>query len=262
MLESAVRVSAEETTNSILVTSSEHDFAAVRDVIARLDKPRRQVYIEAVVMDVGVEKDTGVGVQYHGLQSLGGSGATLYGGMNPFASASQPAAAATSSVTDTTLQALALGIRGPTIEALGMSIPAFGAFIQASTHTLDSDILQTPHILATDNVQAEFHVTVNRSLQQNYPSYSSLSSLAGGTSGAATGGVSVPRHRPRGVELQGARSADQGHAPPERVRRRPPRHRRDHLRHDRRPRGVAGHAPVHGARRDDDDDGSRSADER
>jgi general secretion pathway protein D len=191
MLESQVRVSAEETTNSILVTSSEHDFAAVRDVIARLDKPRRQVYIEAVVMDVDVEKDTGVGVQYHGLDSLGSSGATLYGGMNPFASASQPGAAAAGSISDTTLQALALGIRGPAIEALGMSIPAFGAFIQASTHTLDSDIMQTPHIIATDNIPAEFHVTVNRSLQQNYPSYASLSSLSGGSS-AATAGAASP----------------------------------------------------------------------
>jgi general secretion pathway protein D len=183
ILESPVKVAAEETTNSVLVTASEHDFAAVREVIAKLDKPRRQVYIEAIVMDVDIERDSTFGVQYHGLQALGGSGATLYGGMNPFASASQPTAAAASSVTDTTLQALALGIRGPTIEALGMSIPAFGALVQASTHTLDGDILQTPHILATDNIQAEFHVTVNRSLQQNAQSYASLSAL-GGTSAA------------------------------------------------------------------------------
>lgn len=182
LLESAVKVSAEETTNAILVTSSERDFAIVRDVIARLDKPRRQVYIEAVIMDVDVERTTAVGVQYHGVDALNG-GAALYGGMNAFNSASQPAAAAASSLTDTTLQALALGIRGPTLEALGMSIPAFGAFVQASTHTIDSDFMQTPHILATDNIQSEFHVTINRSLQQNYPSYSALTS---GTTGAAT----------------------------------------------------------------------------
>ena len=188
VLESQVRVSAEETTNAILVTASEHDFAAVKQVIAKLDRPRRQVYIEAVIMDVEVDRDTAVGVQYHGVSTLDSSGAALYGGMNPFASATQPVAAAAGAASDTTLQALALGVRGPTLTALGMSIPAFGAFIQASTHTLDSDILQTPHILATDNVQAEFHVTVNRSLQQNAQSYSSLSALTGstGTASAAT----------------------------------------------------------------------------
>jgi general secretion pathway protein D len=186
MLESSVRVSAEETTNSILVTSSERDFVIVRDVIEKLDKPRRQVYIEAVVMDIDVERTTGLGVEYHGLDGLG-SGATLYGGMNPFASASQPVAGAAGAASDTMLQALALGVAGPSMTALGMTIPAFGAFVQASTHTLDSDIMQTPHILATDNIQSEFHVTVNRSLQQNYPSYGALSSLAGGT--GATGGA-------------------------------------------------------------------------
>ncbi|HEY8089987.1 MAG TPA: type II secretion system protein GspD, partial [Polyangiaceae bacterium] len=130
---------------------------------------------------VAVQRATGVGVQYHGVDTVASSGAALYGGMNPFASANQPAGAGAQSLTDTSLQALALGVRGPTFTALGMSIPAFGAFVQASTHSVDSDILQTPHILATDNIQAEFHVTVNRSLQQNYPSYASLSSLAGGS---------------------------------------------------------------------------------
>src|SRR5262249_35940438 len=42
-----------------------------------------------------------------------------------------------------------------------------------------SDILQTPHILATDNIPAEIHVQLNRSLQQNAQSYASLASLAG-----------------------------------------------------------------------------------
>ena len=96
-------------------------------------------------MDVDIERDTAVGVQYHGVDSLGSSGASLYGGMNPFASATQPGTAALSAASDTTLQALALGIRGPSITALGMTIPSFGAFIEASAHTLDSDIMQTPH---------------------------------------------------------------------------------------------------------------------
>jgi len=190
LLDAAVKVSAEETTNSILVTSSEHDFAAVRDVIARLDKAKRQVYIECVVMDVSLENDSGFGVQWHGLDATS-SGAALYGGMNPFNSIGQPLTAAASAATDTTLQALALGIRGPSVTALGMTIPSFGAFIEASVHTTDSDILQTPHILATDNMPSEFHVTVNRSLQQNAASYSAISALTGtGSTASAASSLS------------------------------------------------------------------------
>jgi general secretion pathway protein D len=161
----------------------------VRDVSARLDTPKRQVYIECVVMDVSLENDSGFGVQWHGLDSTS-SGAAIYGGMNPFNSIGQPLTAAASATTDTTLQALALGIRGPTVTALGMTIPSFGAFIEASVHTTDSDILQTPHILATDNVASEFHVTVNRSLQQNAASYSAISALTGSSTASATSGLS------------------------------------------------------------------------
>jgi general secretion pathway protein D len=203
LLDSAVKVSAEETTNSILVTSSEHDFAAVRDVIAKLDKPKRQVYIEVVVMDVELLRDTNVGVQWHGLEGVGNAGTTLYGGNNAFNSIAQPAAAAAGATTDTTLQALALGIRGPSITALGETIPAFGAFIEASAHTVDSDILQTPHILATDNVPSEFHVTVNRSLQQNAPSYQSIATGTAGTASPYLGTAPASlNYKPLGPQIK------------------------------------------------------------
>ena len=143
-----------------------------------------------------------------------------------------------------------------------MSIPAFGAFVQASTHTLDSDIMQTPHIIATDNIQAEFHVTVNRSLQQNYPSYSSLSSLAGGATGTAGAASSLVGTAPALQNYKALGPADQDHPPPERIGRRPPRYRRDDLRHHRRHRRCARQSPVHRTRRDDDAHGPRSEDGR
>ncbi len=202
LLDSQVKVSAEETTNSILVTSSEHDFAAVRDVIAKLDKPKRQVYIDVVVMDVTLQRDTNVGVEWHGIGGLGSAGTSVYGGMNALNSIGQPLTAAASAASDTTLQALALGIRGPTMTAFGESIPAFGAFIEASAHTLDSDILQTPHILATDNVPSEFHVTVNRSLQQNAQSYSSLSGATGGSSAFLGTAPAVANYKPLGPQIK------------------------------------------------------------
>lgn len=202
LLDSQVKVSAEETTNSILVTSSEHDFAAVRDVIAKLDKPKRQVYIDVVVMDVTLQRDTNIGVQWHGIGGLGSNGTSVYGGMNALNSIGQPLTAAASAASDTTLQALALGIRGPTMTAFGESIPAFGAFIEASAHTLDSDILQTPHILATDNVPSEFHVTVNRSLQQNAQSYSSLTGATGASSSFLGTAPALNNYKPLGPQIK------------------------------------------------------------
>ncbi len=179
ILEGKVLVSAEETTNSILVTSSERDFGAVRDVIRKLDLPRRQVYIEAVVMDVTMKRSTDIGVKLHGIDSVSDGSSTVFGGIDAVGSITGP------SLTDTTLQAFALGVKGPSVTALGMTIPAFGAMINLYAKTEEADILSTPHILATDNTPAEIHVQLNTSLQQNAPSISSLGSL-GGASGASS----------------------------------------------------------------------------
>jgi general secretion pathway protein D len=183
VLEAPVRVSAEETNNALLVTASAHDFAAVREVIRALDQPRRQVYIEAVVMDLSVQRTNELDTAMHGFDALGSS--TVYGGNNPLKSLVLP--------TDpTSLQALVLGVQGPSIpaptflqSALGTtSIPGLGFFLDAYATVSDTDILSTPHILATDNTPAELHVQLNTSLQRNAASYGSPA--VGGASTAAS----------------------------------------------------------------------------
>jgi general secretion pathway protein D len=170
VLDAPVKVSAEETNNALIVTASAHDFTAVREVIRALDQPRRQVYIEAVVMDLSVQRTNELDAAFHGFDQTGQ--ATVYGGSNPLKSLVLP--------TDpTSLQALVLGVRGPSIpvpaflqSSLGTtSIPGLGFFLDAYATASDSDILSTPHILATDNTPAELHVQLNTSLQRNAASY-------------------------------------------------------------------------------------------
>jgi len=182
-LDAPVKVSAEETNNALIVTAGAHDYAAVREVIRRLDQPRRQVYIEAVVMDLSVQRSSALESAFHGFGDLPG-GSTAYGGSNPMKSLLLP--------TDpTSLQALVLGVRGPSIPVptflqgtLGTtSIPGLGFFLDAYATSTDSDILSTPHILATDNTPAELHVQLNTSLQRNTASYGAPTS---GSSSAAS----------------------------------------------------------------------------
>jgi general secretion pathway protein D len=186
VLEAPVKVSAEETNNALIVTASAHDFAAVREVIRRLDQPRRQVYIEAVVLDLSVQRSTALDTAFHGFDSLGG-GALGYGGSNPMKSLLLP-------TDSTSLQALVLGVRGPDVpvpsflqSTLGTtSIPGVGFFLDAYATTADSDILSTPHILATDNTPAELHVQLNTSLQRNAPSYGVPAAGGAGSTTAAS----------------------------------------------------------------------------
>ncbi|HEY8087355.1 MAG TPA: secretin N-terminal domain-containing protein, partial [Polyangiaceae bacterium] len=189
VLEAPVKVSAEETSNALIVTASAHDYAAVREVIRSLDKPRRQVYIEAVVLDLSVQRTNALESAFHGFASPGSDGSVVYGGSNPMKSLLLP--------TDpTALQALVLGVRGPSVpvpsflqSTLGTtSIPGLGFFLDAYSVVTDSDILQTPHVLATDNTPAEIHVQLNTSLQRNVPSYGAPAS---GSSASPTGAASA-----------------------------------------------------------------------
>jgi len=194
MFEGEVHVTADKATNSLVVTSSARDFAQLRLVIERLDMARRQVFIEAVIMDVTVARTDQLNVGYHGGTTAnlgGGSDTVFFGGFEPLTSVAPS--------TDQ-LSGLALGARGPELDGTagafgapaGISIPAFGVILNALATTGDANVLATPHIIATDNVSAEINVGENIPLQTNFAggglgNLSSLAGLARGNTNASAG---------------------------------------------------------------------------
>ncbi len=169
MFDGEIHVIADKATNSLIVTSSGRDYASMRLVVNKLDKARRQVFIEAVIMDVSVDRSMKLGVSFHGGTTTnlgGGSDTLLLGGFEAGNSLSFPA-------NPDLLQGVALGARGPELSGTsnllgtGLSIPAFGVVLNALAQSGDANVLSTPHILATDNVPAEISVGENIPLQTN-----------------------------------------------------------------------------------------------
>jgi general secretion pathway protein D len=202
IFEGGVKVSADKATNSIVVTSSLRDYASLRSVIDRLDQPRRQVFIEAVIMDLQLKRSNSLGISFHGGAPFAfdqPNDSLIFGG-NKITNTIPPIP------TDPdALQGFALGVRGPGIAGsqnflgTGISVPAFGTFIQALAQTGDSDLLSTPHILALDNEDAEINVGDNIPLQTNaVSSFPGAGGAAGGALGAlgglgGFGSVGAPR---------------------------------------------------------------------
>jgi general secretion pathway protein D len=195
IFEGGVKVSADKATNSIVVTSSLRDYASLRSVIDRLDQPRRQVFIEAVIMDLQLKRSDSLGVSFHGGAPFAfdqPNDSLIFGG-NKITNTIPPVP------TDPdALQGFALGVRGPGISGsqnflgTGISVPAFGTFIQALARTGDSDLLSTPHILALDNEDAEINVGDNIPLQTNaVSSFPGAGGAAAGALGALGGFGSV-----------------------------------------------------------------------
>src|SRR5262245_31004531 len=186
MFEGEVRVTADKSTNSLLITSSSHDYATLRLVIDKLDRPRRQVFIEAVIMDLLVSDTNDLGVSFHGGYSFGGGPADplIVGGFKAQNSITLP-------INTDMLEGSAVGMRAgelPGTQNLlgtGVSIPAFGIVLNALATSGKTNIMATPHILATDNVVAEINIGENIPLQTNVGA-GVLPPVAGGASAAGS----------------------------------------------------------------------------
>ncbi|MCB9621840.1 MAG: type II secretion system secretin GspD [Sandaracinus sp.] len=215
MFEGEIRVTTHTPTNALVITSSLHDYAALRRVIERLDRPRRQVFIEAVVMDMTVTRASSLGFSFHGgVPNPAGDGSLSIFGFDAATSLGFP-------LDQSLLSGMAVGVRGAEIEdvnlsipgsSTGLSIPGFGVVMQAIASSGDANILSTPHIIAMDNVQAEINIGQNVPLQTSgiapgalgggLGGLAGLAGLAGGAQGASGlgalaggvgGGFGVPR---------------------------------------------------------------------
>lgn len=195
IFEGQIKVVCDEASNKLVVTSSLRDFAALRTVIDQLDMPRRQVFIEAVIMDVNVDRSVDLGIAYHGGAPIAGvenpNDTFLYGGNKIVTSVGGLPTG------DGQLEALAVGIRGPILTELntllpGVSIPAFGVVLHAVGKDGNTNVLATPHILATDNIPAEISIGQNIPLQTNVPQLGNLfGGSAGGTGATGAAGLGL-----------------------------------------------------------------------
>ena len=165
LFEGDVRISSDKPTNSLVILASGRDYITVRDLIRQLDQPRMQVFVEATILEISVDKTRKLGVAWHGGSTFqtGSDQSLLFGGSEPSSDVNSilfsPAA----------LSGLAAGLRGPAIPGAdkilglppGTSVPSFGVFVQALQNNGDVNVVSMPHVLTTDNEKATIQVGQN-----------------------------------------------------------------------------------------------------
>jgi general secretion pathway protein D len=183
LFEAEVKISADKPTNSLVIVASPRDYLNLRGVIQKLDIPRRQVFVEATIMEISMNKNRKLGITYHGAGKAnegGGDSETLIFGGSEFGTDFNSLLMNPASLTG-----LAVGARTQPISGsgkfLGMSvdIPAFSVMLQAMQNNGNVNVLSSPHILTTDNEQAEITVGQNVPYPSGYSGVSSLASAAG-----------------------------------------------------------------------------------
>src|SRR5262249_20836841 len=65
LFQGEVKISPDKATNSLVVVASQSDFRNLVRVIEKLDLARRQVFIEAVIMEVDLDRQTQFGISLH-----------------------------------------------------------------------------------------------------------------------------------------------------------------------------------------------------
>jgi general secretion pathway protein D len=196
IFESQVKISPDKSTNSLVIVATGQDYTNLIKVIHQLDMPRRQVFVEAVIMEVDIDDELDMGGATHYVAQVPingqqvavplaaepfqiGKGLNSLGGVQSLAG----------------LGGFLTGLQGPNNAALaqllGVSFfPSFAVLLQALQTNSNVNVLSTPHILASDNEDAEIVVGQNVPFQSGY-SFGGLGALgAAATAGATSSGLS------------------------------------------------------------------------
>jgi general secretion pathway protein D len=191
LFEGEVRVTFDASTNALVVFSSLKDFQSLRKVIERLDAPRKQVYVEAMILEVLVDKSRQLGVSYHGGYpfTAGGERSVALGGFNANKTLS-PAALASD------LVGLSGAVFGPALDAavtrifgVTADIPSFGVFVKMLQNNNDVNVLSSPHLLLMNNQEGEITVGQNLPFPGSVGGLGGLGALGGLAGAAGAGGA-------------------------------------------------------------------------
>jgi general secretion pathway protein D len=205
-VDSSVTIWADVATNALIITAPPKIMKSLMAVIDKLDIRRAQVQVEAIIVEIDVNKSANIGVQWlldggnsygYGVTNLPGSGtsivdlaATVLGATGSTAVNSSLTNSNTLNSTGTTgttgLSSASIGTGGTF--ALGRynsnTGKGFAALIQALRSDGSSNIISTPSLITMNNEEAEVKVTQEIPLITG--SYSSSTASVSGTTSPFT----------------------------------------------------------------------------
>lgn len=161
-----ITVSADKASNALIIVASPSDYQSLLQVIRQLDTKRRQVYVEAMIIEATIDRLKDLGTQWRLTGKKNGDPVVIGG----FGTMNQAA-----------LQSVLMGLQGATIGGMGnfldvpvtginpdgtvrtdtLKVPGFAALFSLSEFKDAINVLSTPQLLTSDNKEAEIVVGEN-----------------------------------------------------------------------------------------------------
>ncbi|MEW6214364.1 MAG: type II secretion system secretin GspD, partial [Nitrospirota bacterium] len=157
-----ITITPDKATNSLVVVASPADYQNLVQIIKQLDQRRRQVFVEAMITEVSIDKLLELGSKWRGAATKDGRPVFIggFGRVDP-----------------STIQSIITGLTGLTMGGVGnyltipkdfvpgatsdVTAPGLAAIFSLSEFKDAVNVLSTPQILTSDNKEAEIVVGEN-----------------------------------------------------------------------------------------------------
>ncbi|WP_069857563.1 type II secretion system secretin GspD [Desulfoplanes formicivorans] len=162
-----VKIVADKATNSLVVTAKPDEFEALQAVLRELDQPRKQVYVEAAIIEVTAGDSLDLGVAWQG---GGESGDTVVIGtantstVQGNSSGGIPTASI-NGIATSAAQTFSFGLLSMPFTFNGYQYFSLGAFLQAAQTDSSVNIISTPQLMTLENEEAKVVIAENRPYQ-------------------------------------------------------------------------------------------------
>lgn len=180
----ASTIQADEASNALIISAPDAVYNNLRGVIEKLDVRRAQVYVEALIAEVRIDKASQFGFQWAGATPANGG---AVGGVTNFpltGSGLVETAVGAATGVPPIGAGLSIAYIGETITlADGREIRGLGALVRALDEDNGANILSTPNILTLDNEEAKIIIG------QDVPVLTGSYAQTGTTTVANTAGV-------------------------------------------------------------------------
>jgi general secretion pathway protein D len=177
-----VTMTADPATNALVISAAPQDWETLRNIIAELDVPRIQVFVQAIIVEVSAERTRNLGVEFLASTSISNSvlglGTINFGNLqnaigNPLGLTGLGLGLASGSMCAIPAAAAAAVSGTTTSTSTSTSVPCDIALIEALESDTHSNVLSAPTLLTADNEEATIVVG------ENLPFVGSAASNAG-----------------------------------------------------------------------------------
>ncbi|MBF0564924.1 MAG: type II secretion system secretin GspD [Nitrospirae bacterium] len=182
-----ILITPDEATNSLVIVAPPSDYRNIVEVIKKLDRKRKQVYVEAMIVEVSINGALNLGANWRAIAQRNGE-PVFIGGVG--------------TIDSTAVQNILSGVSGLGVGGMGnflnvpvttvnsdgttttssLSVPGYAALFNMDVFKEVVNVLSAPQILTSDNKEAEIIVGENVPFISKRETGSTVSTVTGSAS--------------------------------------------------------------------------------